>query len=144
MNKNNTHETLVAHSKIKKKGSDKSFGLVFAVLFAIIALVPLYKQGDIRWWSFAISGIFLITSFVAPKILGPLNSVWLKFGDLLHSIVSPVIMGLIFYLVVSPTGLVMRIFSKVPLKLMFDRDATSYWIVRDPPGPDPEGMRNQF
>jgi hypothetical protein len=137
------HET--AHRDVPAKtASDRSFGVVFAVVFAIVAAWPLIHGEEIRWWGAAIAGAFLIAAFAIPRILHPLNRAWTAFGLLLHKVVSPVIMGAIFFIAVTPTALLMRLLGKVPLQLRFDPKATSYWIVRTPPGPEGETMKNQF
>jgi hypothetical protein len=92
----------------------------------------------------AIAAGFLAVALVRPSLLSPLNRLWFMFGLLLHKIVTPVIMGLIFFLTVTPTGLIMRLSGRDPLRLRRDPEAKTYWIEREPPGPDPETMRNQF
>ncbi|MCB2099762.1 MAG: hypothetical protein KDE22_02750 [Rhodobacterales bacterium] len=138
-----THEDLHRHDDVKV-GSERAFGLVFAAVFTIIALVPLIKGADPRWWSLAVAAVFGVLAFVAPKVLRPLNLVWFKFGLLLHKIVSPLIMGLLFFVTVTPMALLLRLLGKDPLHRSFDPKADSYWIRRDPPGPAPETMKNQF
>jgi hypothetical protein len=127
-----------------KMGSEKGFGIVFAVVFAVIALFPLLHGGGVRWWSAAVAAGFLVCGFAFPAVLRPLNRVWFKFGLLLHKIISPIIMGLLFYVTVTPIAVIMRLMGKDPLRLQFDPQATTYWIDRDPPGPAPETMKNQF
>ena len=91
-----------------------------------------------------IFGIFLLLAALVPGVLAPANRLWTKFGLLLHHIVSPIALGILFFLVVTPTGLLMRLFGKDPLRLRFDPDADSYWIKRDPPGPAADSLKNQF
>ncbi len=124
--------------------SDRAFGIVFAVVFATIGLLPLVFGGTPRWWSVAVGGVFLLLAYAAPRALAPLNRLWLKFGLLLHRIVSPIVLGIMFFGVVTPIGLVMRAVGKDPLRLKFERDAAGYWIDRVPPGPPPESMKDQF
>ena len=138
-----SHEKLDQKSDVKS-GSDKSFGLVFSVVFALIGLWPLMTSQPIRLWAIGISFILILVAFAMPKILKPLNRLWFLFGLLLHKIVSPVIMALIFYTTVTPIGLIMRVLGKCPIPLSFDPDASSYWIERDPPGPEPKTMPRQF
>ena len=133
-----------AHTADPKPGSDRSFGIVFAVVFAVIGLGPLVHGGDVRTWSLGVAGAFLLVALVAPAVLRPLNLVWFRFGLLLHAIVNPVIMGLLFFVAIMPVGLLMRVFGKDPLNRQFDKQADSYWIHRAPPGPAPDGMKNQF
>ena len=137
------HENLSPTDDVKS-GTDRSFGIVFAVFFAIIGLFPLWAGEDIRVWALIIAGLFLALAFIASKVLGPLNRIWFRFGLLLHKIVSPLIMGLIFFGAVVPTGLLMRLFGKKPLDLDFDPTKKSYWIRRAPPSPEPGSMKRQF
>lgn len=127
-----------------KTSSDRSFGLVFTTVFGIIGLIPLWHGQPLLWWSLILASLFLILSLIQPKILHPLNQVWTRFGLLLHKIVSPVVMSVLFFLTVVPIGLLMRLFGKDPLKLRFDPQAKSYWIIREQPGPTPESMNYQF
>ena len=123
-----------------KIGSNRSFGIVFSIVFLLIALYPLINGEEFRTWSLIIAIIFLVLGLINSKILTPLNKLWFKFGILLGRIVSPVIMGIIFFLVVTPTGLIMRIIGKDLLNLKFNKDK-SYWIEKT--GPKSK-MRNQF
>ncbi len=125
-------------------GSERGFGLVFAAVFTIIGCWPLIGGGSVRIWALAISGAFLAVALVTPRILRPLNLVWFKFGLVLHKIVNPLVMGLMFFVVITPTALIMRAVGKDPLHREFDADADSYWIERSPPGPAPDTMSNQF
>lgn len=125
-------------------GSDKSFGIVFAVVFTIIGLWPLLGHKPARWWAVGIAAAFLVVAFVYPKVLAPLNRIWMKFGLLLAAIISPIFLALLFFGVFMPLGLVVRAFVKDPLKLKLDRDAKSYWVDREPPGPPPGSIGNQF
>lgn len=137
------HEDFSAKSEVRSS-SDRAFGLVFAVLFAVVGLFSVPFGGAVRWWALGIGAAFLAASVLAPRVLAPLNRVWTRFGLLLHTIVSPVVLGFMFFLVVTPTGLLMRLFRKDPLRLRFDPEARTYWVERDPPGPAPEGFRDQF
>lgn len=140
----NTHETLERNEEIKGS-SDRTFGLVFVVVFSLIAVWPwLFGNGSVRLWSAAVAGLLLLLALIIPRVLAPLNRLWMKFGLLLHHIVNPVVMGLIFFLTVTPTALVFKAMRKDPLRLKYDREAKSYWIDRDPPGPAPESMSQQF
>lgn len=127
-----------------KAGSDRAFGLVFAAVFALIGLWPLLAGGGIRAWALIVAATFMALGLFAPVALKPLNRVWFLFGMLLHKIVSPLAMALLFFATVTPIALLMRLIGKDPLRLKFDRAAKSYWIQRDPPGPEPESMRRQF
>ena len=127
-----------------KSSSERSFGIVFGVVFAIVALWPLTGGGAVRIWAAAVAGAFVVVALVWPSALAPLNRVWTAFGSALHKITNPLIMGLVFYVAVVPTALIMRMLGKDPLRRRFDRDATSYWIEREPPGPTPGSMNRQF
>ena len=123
-----------------KVSSNKSFGLVFFVFFLLIALWPLSYNSEIRIWSFLLSIIFLILGLLNSKILSPMNKMWFKFGLLLGKFVSPLVMGIIFFLVVTPIGLIMRILKKDLLSLKYNKNST-YWIEKN--GPKSK-MKNQF
>ena len=115
--------------------SNRSFGLVFAGVFLVIGAGPLFFGHSIHLWSLLLSAVFAVLALIAPAVLAPLNRLWTKFGLLLHKIVSPVVLGIMFYLVITPMGAVMRLLGKDPLRLRKDRDAATYWIERTPPGP---------
>ncbi len=127
-----------------RSSSNKSFGIVFAAVFAVVALWPLTGDGAARVWAAAIAGAFLVIALARPSLLAPLNRAWTAFGSVLHRITNPLVMGLVFYGAVTPTALIMRALGKDPLRRRFDRDATSYWIEREPPGPEPDSMNRQF
>lgn len=138
------HEHTRQHKPAIEHSSDRSFGLVFSAFFLVIALFPLIHGDSLRLWAVGISLAFGIIALAIPSILAPLNRQWARFGMFLHSIVSPVALAILFYCVVTPTGLIMRLLGKTPLHLQFDRKASSYWIERTPPGPDAESLKNQF
>ena len=123
-----------------KIGSNRSFGFVFFVVFLLISIYPLLKDGDIRLWSLIISLIFLFLGLLNSNLLSPLNKLWFKFGLLLGKIISPIIMGIIFFLVVTPIAGIMRLLKKDLLNLKFKENNT-YWI--DKSGPKSK-MKNQF
>ena len=123
-----------------KISSNRSFGIVFFVVFLILAFYPLINNSDIRIWFLLISLIFLVLGLINSKILSPLNKLWYKFGILLGKIISPFIMGIIFYLVVTPIGLIMRLLGKDVLNLKYQNEK-SYWIEKT--GPKSK-MKNQF
>ena len=123
-----------------KIGSNRSFGIVFFILFLVIALYPLINNENLRIWSLVISLAFLFLGLLNSKLLTPLNKIWFKFGLFLGKIISPLIMGLIFFLVVTPIGFFLRIFGKDVLNLKYN-DNKSYWIEKN--GPKSK-MKNQF
>ena len=124
----------------EKLPSNKNFGIVFSVVFLLIALYPLTQSKHIEIWSLSVSLIFLILGLINSRILTPLNKLWFKFGIFLGKIISPLIMGIIFFLVVTPTGLLMRFFGKDLLNLKYTKNK-SYWIEKK--GPKSQ-MKNQF
>ena len=123
-----------------KISSNRSFGIVFFIVFLLIALYPLLKGNDLRIWSLVISFIFLILGLINSKILTPLNRLWFKFGLVLGRFISPLIMGIIFFIVVTPIGIIMRLLKKDLLNLKYNKKET-YWI--DKSGPKSK-MKNQF
>ena len=123
-----------------KLPSNRNFGVVFFIVFLIIALWPLLKQNEIRIWSLIISFIFFVLGLINSKLLTPLNKLWFKFGILLGNIIAPIIMGIVFFLVVTPIGLIMRFFRKDILKLK-KNTSDSYWINKDDTN---SSMKNQF
>ena len=123
-----------------KISSNRSFGIVFFVVFLLIALYPLTYGGEIRIWSAMTSLTFLVLGLLNSKFLTPLNKLWFRFGIFLGKIISPVIMGIIFFLVVTPIGLIMRLLGKDVLNLKYSENK-SYWIEKD--GPESK-MKNQF
>tara|TARA_B100000767_G_scaffold221131_1_gene209560 strand:- start:75 stop:455 length:381 start_codon:yes stop_codon:yes gene_type:complete len=123
-----------------KISSNKSFGIVFFFIFLIISIWPLLNGNEIRIWSLIISIVFLTLCLVYSKILTPLNKLWFKFGILLGSFISPIIMGLVFFIVVTPTALIMKMFGKDLLNLKKNNEK-SYWIEKTP---IKSKMKNQF
>jgi hypothetical protein len=137
------HE-IFEHREAVKTSSNRSFGIVFTVVFGIVGAAPLIGGGGILWWAVGIAAVFLALSLIRPRTLAPLNRLWTKFGLLLHHIVNPIVMGFLFFLVVTPIGFLMRALGKRPLNIEFDREAKSYWIERKPPGPEPKSRKQQF
>ena len=131
---------MASKSKIKIS-SNRSFGLVFFVVFLIIALWPLKSEGEFRLWSLAISIIFFILGVLNSKLLTPLNRLWFKFGIFLGAIVSPIIMGIVFFSVVTPIGLFMRLLGNDLLKMRKVQNTSTYWIKR---GKQQSTMKKQF
>ena len=123
-----------------KIGSNKSFGIVFFIVFLLISLYPLTNHENIRIWSLITSLIFLILGLLNSKILNPFNKLWFKFGMILGRIISPIIMSIIFFLIVTPIALIMKLLKKDLLNLKFNKTNT-YWIEKS--GPKSK-MKNQF
>ena len=123
-----------------KISSNRSFGIVFFIVFFLIGTYPFINQEEVRLWSLIISILFLIPGLLNSKILTPLNKIWFKFGTFLGKIVSPLVMGIIFFLVVTPIGILMRLLNKDLLNLKFN-EKKSYWIVKNEPK---SKMKNQF
>jgi predicted membrane metal-binding protein len=126
--------------------SDRSFGFVMAAFFGLVALFPLLHGplSSIRWWAVVVAAFFLALALLWTAPLRPLNRAWLKLGLLLSKIVSPIVMTVLFYATVTPFGVLMRWAGKDPLRLRRDTTAASYWIPREPPGPAPDSMKQQF
>lgn len=138
------HEDLSREEHIEGS-SDRSFGVVFAIVFSIIALWPVvFGSGGLRVWAAVVAAGFALVAWVKPVLLAGMNRLWLKFGLLLGKIVSPIALGILFFLVITPIGWLMRLTGKDPLRLKHDAEAASYWIDRKPPGPPPGSMTNQF
>ncbi|MDA9076560.1 SxtJ family membrane protein [bacterium] len=123
-----------------KIGTNKSFGIVFFLFFLIVSLFPLFKNGNIRVWSLIIAIIFLILGLLNSKFLTPLNKIWFKFGILLGNFVSPIVMSIVFFVIVTPTSIIMRVLGKNLLNLKKGNKKT-YWVERSK---IQSKMRNQF
>ena len=123
-----------------KISSNRNFGVVFFIFFMIISLFPLFKDGNVRVWVLVVAIIFLILGLLNSKVLTPLNKIWFKFGILLGSFVSPIVMGVVFFAIVTPTSLIMKVFGKNLLNLRKDNKKT-YWIERSK---IKSKMNNQF
>jgi Saxitoxin biosynthesis operon protein SxtJ len=124
--------------------SNRSFGIVFAIFFAVIGCLPLLAGHGVRIWSLVVSPVLVFFALLLPSALAPLNRAWLWFGLRLHGFVSPIALGIMFFLVITPMGLAMRAIGKDPLRLKFDEASKSYWVERTPPGPPPESFTDQF
>ncbi len=134
---------LQGHSEIEV-GSNRSFGLVFFAVFLLVGLYPLLGGGGVRIWSLAIAGVFGFFAFFFSEVLRPLNVLWFRFGMLLAKIVNPIVMFVIYAVAVVPFGIGARLLGKDLLRTKLDGDRESYWEERDPPGPEPESLKNQF
>ena len=123
-----------------KVSSNKSFGIVFSIFFLLISIYPVLNNDPIYYWSLFLSFVFLVLGLMNSKILSPLNLLWFKFGILLGKIVSPIVMGIIFFLVVTPISILLKIFGKDVLNLKFNNNKT-YWIEKNEPK---SNMKKQF
>jgi len=138
-----THEDF--SRKLEGKGpSDRSFGVVFAVASAVVGLLPMVRRHPVRPIWLGVAAAFAIVTIVRPGLLGPLNRLWFKFGLLLSRVTSPIVTGLLFYVIVTPIAVFRRAGGKDALRLRADPGAKTYWIERTPPGPDPQTMSQQF
>ena len=131
---------MLQKSKIKMS-SNRNFGLVFCIVFLIISLWPLIHGEQVRIWSSIISFVFLILGLMNSKLLTPLNKLWFKFGMILGAIVAPVVMGVVFFLVITPIGIFMKIIGKDLLNKKYDKKKATYWIIRGKPV---STMKQQF
>jgi hypothetical protein len=127
-----------------RPGSDRSFGVVIAVVLAAIAAFKLWYEAPLWWVWLAVAAAFAVAAWLAPASLRPLNHLWFRFGLLLHRIVSPVVMAAMFFGAVLPTGLLMRLFGNRPLSPEFRPDLESYWVPRQGGTPVPGSMKKQF
>ena len=123
-----------------KISSNRNFGVVFFIFFMTISLFPLFKDGNVRVWAVVVAIIFLILGLLNSSVLSPLNKIWFKFGILLGNFISPIIMGLVFFIVVTPTSFIMKVFGKDLLNLK-KNNKKSYWIEKSP---IKSKMKNQF
>jgi|TARA_A100001388_G_C28601820_1_gene418491 ABC-type uncharacterized transport system permease subunit len=125
---------------MEKISSNRSFGILFSIVFAAIAFWPLLNLGEIRVWSVIVSSIFLLLGLINSKLLHPLNLIWVKFGELIGKIVAPLVMALIFFIILTPIGIFLRLIGKDLLNIKLNNNKT-YWIKRDK---KPGSMKRQF
>lgn len=131
-------------SKMSNRSSNKSFGIVMAIFFLLVGFFPLLKSHPVRVWAVAIAILFLFFALVFPAALAVLNKIWFQLGLLLHKVTSPLILGIMFFLIITPTGFVRRLLGNKTLRESFDKSKKSYWVQRTPPGPVAESFKNQF
>jgi hypothetical protein len=139
----NLHEDLAREDDIVGS-SDRAFGLTLAAVFAVIGVVRLVLGHSYAGWWLGAAAVMLAFALAWPVALAPLNRLWLRLGLVLYKVVNPLVMGLVFFTTVVPIGLLMRALGKDPLRLRREPAAGSYWITREPPGPEPDTMKNQF
>lgn len=138
------HHELVESDDKPVGSSDRAFGLVFASLFTIFALLPLRSASPVRAWALVLGAVFLGASLFRPSLLAPLNRIWTRFGMLLHRVMSPVVLGIVFFAIFLPVGVLRRYFGGDPMTRVFEPLRKSYWIRREPPGPPPVSMTQAF
>ena len=127
-----------------RPGPERSFGFVFAAVFALVAFWPLLRGESPRWWALAVAAALGGFAWLLPSVYRVPNRLWFKLGLVLAAVVGPVALAIVYLVAIVPTGLLLRIFGKDPLRLRLDSAAQTYWMERNPPGPDPTGMPNQF
>ena len=133
-----------AKHEAPKQLSNRAFGLIFAGIFIVIAAFPLISGGGFRQWALITSAVFALPALILPVILTPLNNLWVKFGLMMHTIINPILMGLVFFIAVLPTGLIMKLLGKDPMHRKFDASKDSYWIERDQDSLPKDSFTNQF
>jgi len=138
------HPPLKAGFAEPKMGSERNFGLVFAAVFALLALSPLMRGNEMRVWPLPVAAAFLAAAVLLPGALAPLNQLWFRFGLALGKFVTPLVMAVLFFVTVTPVGVLMRIAGRDPLRLRWQPAAKSYWLERSPAGPAPETLKDQF
>ena len=124
--------------------SNRSFGRLFVVVFALIGAYGWWRGSSSHMWWLGLSGVTLVVTLVNPDLLALVNRAWMKLAEILNKIVSPIVLGIMFYGVFVPTGIIMRLAGRDPMTRHFDPQARTYWKERTPPGPDPSGLPNQF
>lgn len=126
------------------RASDRTFGWVMGTFLLLVAAAPLLWGKPVRPWLLAVSAGFFVLALLVPAALGPVNKAWMKFGELMGKVVSPLALAVLFFLVITPYGRLMRVFGKGTIPVRFDAGKESYWIARDPPGPDPRSLKDPF
>lgn len=127
-----------------ERGSERSFGIVFALFFLLVTIFIFFRKGEIVYWAPVLSSTFGLAAWLYPKLLKPLNFLWFKLGILLGAVIAPFVMLFIFFLIVTPTGFALRTFGKDPLSLKRNLQQKSYWIPRKPEDDELSSMKNQF
>ena len=141
MGRDNSH----SRTEGEPKSSDRTFGLIFTAFFSIIASLPLFRgDGTFHTWALTLAGSFFLVSLVAPSTLAPLHRLWIKFGNILHSVTSPIILGLIFYGVITPTGIILRLGKANLMGLKPNSIGQTYWISRKRSDTHEDSMNHQF
>ena len=123
---------------------DRTFGLMFATVLSVLGLLPLLRHQPVRWWALLAAAVFLAAALVVPVILGPFKRLWMQFGHLVSTVLSQCIAAILLVVAFTPARLLFRLLGQNPLALRWDPKADTYWVPRDPPGPPPASMMNQF
>ena len=144
MSDNQNGQGPAVKTEAPKSLSNRAFGLIFAGIFFVIAAYPLIHGAGFRQWALIVAAIFAVPALLFPIVLTPLNRLWVKFGLLMHTIINPILMGLVFFIAVLPTGILVKLFGKDPMNRKFDSQADSYWISRDKESLSKESFTNQF
>lgn len=135
---------LSSNNDAPKMLGERSFGLIFAFIFTVIGLFPMISGGEWREWSLITAGVIATVALLVPIVLRPANIAWMHFGQFMHKIINPILMGLVFFVTVVPTGLVLKVLGKDPMRRRFEPDQSSYWITRTPDTQAKENFDNQF
>lgn len=141
--KDSFHESFASYDEVKQ-GSNRSFGYFFGGIFLLYACFPFFKGHPVRIWALILGLAFLVVTIFFPHALKPLNYAWFRFSMLLSKIMNPIVMGILFFVIITPLGILMRLSGGDPLKLKWKKDVKSYWLPRTPPGPAPEKMANPY
>jgi Saxitoxin biosynthesis operon protein SxtJ len=139
----NFHERL-GHADSPRGSTDRFFGLLFSTFWGVVAMAPLGRGGSIRTWAVALAAAFLVTGLIRPTLLRPLNQLWQRLGQLLQKLTNSIVMSMLFFSTVVPFGLIMRLLNRDVLRLKWKPGSDTYWIPRNPPGPRPDSMKDQF
>jgi hypothetical protein len=124
--------------------SNRSFGTLFVVVFGLLGAYSWWRGGAVYPWAFGLSGLTFLVTLAKPDWLAPANRAWMKLAELLNRVVSPIVLGVIFFGIFTPTAWAMRLAGRDAMKRDFEPAARTYWVEREPPGPDPAGLPNQF
>ena len=141
--KSDFHEEFNRQDKIEGS-SDRGFGLVFATFFALLGALAVWHDNPHWYWWIGLAAITLLIALTIPRALAPFNWLWVRLGLVLFKVISPLMLGVIYFSTMTPMAVFLRLRKKDILRLKYDPEASSYWIRRDPPGPNPNSMKNQF
>jgi len=137
------NESAVSYRRTAKS-SNRSFGFIIAIFFAVVAVSPLLHGGHLRVWAIALGVLLVLCAILRPNLLAPFNRVWQRIGLAMHAVVNPIVMGLVFYGAIVPVGIILKLRGKDLLRLKWAPDHKSYWLERAPPGPASASMSKQF